>query len=551
LNPKRSDGPLAHPELLDCTFRDGGYYNNWDFSDELFAEYLSVLGRTSVNLLEVGFRMPPGMGFRGAHAYSTDSYLSSFDIPSDKRLGVMINAADFVTTEGPRVLIEAIFAKASDSPVDFVRIACHATEVTSACELAKVLLEMGYEVAINLMQISEIESTKLRSLASEVSSLPLMALYVADSLGAMKPEAIEAIFQELMGSTHLPLGLHAHDNLGLAHQNSMVAIEQGARFIDGTMRGMGRGPGNTKTEELALALHRSEREFEDAVALGSFSDTSWAQLQSELGWGRNLAYFAAGLLHVHPTYVQELLADSRHDESSTLRVVKNLSSKGAKRFDHVKLQEAETPDSEPISEQPESPRVENWKPRKFEQALILGPGPSLSKYRRALKIFVNHNPEDLVLSVNDADLGLSGSNRYRVLSHRRQIDPNAHFFADAQGQIILPHKRLAHLLPPNALALCSNVDFVESTHLEIESGTVNSPVDNVFAFAFGLAYLAGAKRVFVAGFDGFGSGDSRDFEMVQILDEIRRSIDIEICSLTPTKLPLETSSPLSPFLSRQ
>lgn len=546
MEPKRVDETLPQPELLDCSFRDGGYYNNWDFSDELFAEYLSVLRQTSVNFLEVGFRLPAAPGFRGAHAYTTDAFLSSFEIPSEKRLGVMINAADLAHSDSLDASLAKLFAPSNESPIDFVRIASHVSEIARSREIAKKLIDMGYNVAINLMQISEIESSVVSGIASRLSDLPLLALYVADSLGSMKPETIEATFDVLSDSTDLPLGLHAHDNLGLAHQNSMVAIQKGARFVDGTMRGIGRGPGNTKTEELAIALHRSEIEFEGALRLGRFSDTTWAELQKRLGWGRNLAYFAAGLLHVHPTYVQELLADSRHDESSTLRVVRNLSMAGAQRFDKDKLIEAERPDSTGYSEPSDFQEAEDWQPGGCEQAVILGPGPSLQQYRRTLSIFVTQNPEALILSVNDADLNVYHSNAYRVISHRRQVEPNAHFFSEAESRIILPQKRLSKLIPTNALARCFNVDFVNSVHLEFEEGVVRSPVNNVFAYAFGLAQLAGVKRLFIAGFDGIGGGDSRDFEMVEILNEVRKSPALEIWSLTPTKLPIETVSPLSP-----
>ena len=40
--------------LLDCTLRDGGYYNNWFFNKELINEYLKVMDIIKViNLLTV------------------------------------------------------------------------------------------------------------------------------------------------------------------------------------------------------------------------------------------------------------------------------------------------------------------------------------------------------------------------------------------------------------------------------------------------------------------------------------------------------------------
>ena len=536
----------SHVQILDCTFRDGGYYNNWDFADSLFIDYLSVLSKTKVNFLEVGFRLPNGPGFRGAHAFTTDSYVNSFELPSEKSLGVMINASDLRDYDSPASFVRDLFAPADKSPIAFVRIASHEAEILDSQEIAQRLIEKGYSVAVNLMQISEVQHKDLRRIANDLSDLPLMSFYVADSLGSMKPEAIEDIFSVLLESTNLPLGLHAHDNLGLALQNSMVAVEKGARFVDGTMRGMGRGPGNTRTEELALALHSSDRDFEGAAELGRFSETTWAKLQADLGWGRNLAYFSAGLFRVHPTYVQELLADSRQDESSILYVVRNLSQMGARRFDHEKLKDAGTPETQATSVHNRVPKFLDWIPSPSKDAIILGPGTSLKQYQRALSLFVTQNPDALILSVNDADLGVSSHSSYRVISHRRQVDPNKQFFADSSCKIIMPVKRLADVLPQEISATCSNVDFIDSNLLDGKAGAVNSPVDNVFAYAAGLAHLAGTKRIYVAGFDGIGSGDRRDFDMVQILGDIRRGLGIEILSLTPTSLPMDT---VSPFIS--
>ena len=41
---------------LDCTLRDGGYYNNWFFSKELVNLYLKSMLDIKVDYVEVGFR---------------------------------------------------------------------------------------------------------------------------------------------------------------------------------------------------------------------------------------------------------------------------------------------------------------------------------------------------------------------------------------------------------------------------------------------------------------------------------------------------------------
>ena len=41
-------------EVLDCTLRDGGYYNNWDFSLDLVRDYIKSISISGVKYLELG-----------------------------------------------------------------------------------------------------------------------------------------------------------------------------------------------------------------------------------------------------------------------------------------------------------------------------------------------------------------------------------------------------------------------------------------------------------------------------------------------------------------
>ena len=54
------------------------------------------------------------------------------------------------------------------------------------------------------------------------------------------------------------IGIHAHNNLGLAFINSVSAIEAGATWVDGTLTGMSRGPGNTLTEDIYINYFQNE-----------------------------------------------------------------------------------------------------------------------------------------------------------------------------------------------------------------------------------------------------------------------------------------------------
>ena len=83
-------------KFLDCTFRDGGYYNNWSFSKQLINKYLKILSLLNINYSEIGFRSNSELGLRGTTAYTSDKFINSLSIPNNINPGVMINGSDIV-----------------------------------------------------------------------------------------------------------------------------------------------------------------------------------------------------------------------------------------------------------------------------------------------------------------------------------------------------------------------------------------------------------------------------------------------------------------------
>jgi isopropylmalate/homocitrate/citramalate synthase len=80
---------------------------------------------------------------------------------------------------------------------------------------------------------------------------------VVDTLGIASPEAVS----ELVGKTvdwvgpDVPVHFHGHNDFGLATAAAVAAVRAGARWIQGTINGMGERAGNANLGEVALTLH--------------------------------------------------------------------------------------------------------------------------------------------------------------------------------------------------------------------------------------------------------------------------------------------------------
>jgi isopropylmalate/homocitrate/citramalate synthase len=79
---------------------------------------------------------------------------------------------------------------------------------------------------------------------------------VVDTIGVAGPEAVGVLVErtrELVGP-EIPVHFHGHNDFGLATANAVAALRSGARWIHGTVNGMGERAGNANIAEVALAL---------------------------------------------------------------------------------------------------------------------------------------------------------------------------------------------------------------------------------------------------------------------------------------------------------
>ena len=70
-------------------------------------------------------------------------------------------------------------------------------------------------------------------------------LILCDTNGGSMPWEIESVVKEVRQQVQTPLGIHAHNDSGCAVSNSLVAVKQGCRQVQGTINGYGERCGNS------------------------------------------------------------------------------------------------------------------------------------------------------------------------------------------------------------------------------------------------------------------------------------------------------------------
>lgn len=241
---------MSKVHVVDTTMRDGANSFSHQFTTGQVAAIAGGLDRAGVKLIEVTHG--DGLGGSslqlGRAAHSDPEYISAaVEAVKDARIAVLY-------VPGIATLKDLAVAKSHGAQA--VRIAVHCTEADCAEQPVRWAREQGLEVLCFLMMSHMVEPEALAEQAALLDSYGAQVVYTVDSAGALTPSAAGARVRAMRDRVSCEVGFHAHNNLGCAVGNTLAAIDAGATYVDGSLRGLGASAGNAATEVLVAALHR-------------------------------------------------------------------------------------------------------------------------------------------------------------------------------------------------------------------------------------------------------------------------------------------------------
>lgn len=246
--PSQSQSQINRAKILECTIRDGSYATAFEESETTFI--VQALEQVGFDLIEVGH----GLGL-GCYKTNPVAFPLSDEVAlaaaskgrSRAQLGVF-----FI----PGLGTDDDLRLARDLGIDFVRIGQTPRNWKRACHSIEFANDLGFEVYFNFMKSYIVGPLELALHAKSVANLELAGLYLVDSAGGMTPNEVGTYVSLLAENVTCPIGFHGHNNLGLAHANNLLALENGASIVDTTLAGLGRGGGNAATETMTLILQK-------------------------------------------------------------------------------------------------------------------------------------------------------------------------------------------------------------------------------------------------------------------------------------------------------
>ena len=295
-------------KVLDCTVRDGGLMNKWQFSDEFVKGVYNACVEAGIDYMEIGYKS-------SEHAFDRNE-VGPWKFCDEADIRRIIGKGEpkvklAALCDIGRIDFQDIPAK-KDSAISLMRVACYVHQVDKAVELAHHCLDKGYEVSINLMAVSKVNEMELDQALKDLSESRVQMVYVVDSFGSMYCESIEHLVKKYKNA--LPgkqIGIHAHNNMQLAMSNTITSIINGATMLDATLLGMGRGAGNCPIEILIAFLKNPKYRLLPLLKIIQEEVLPW---NNKIDWGYHVPYLITGALNEHPRSAMAVMDSEEKDD---------------------------------------------------------------------------------------------------------------------------------------------------------------------------------------------------------------------------------------------
>src|SRR6185312_14417863 len=242
--------PKPFVRLTDSTLRDGSHAVRHQFTTADVTAVVSGLDAAGMPVIEVTH----GDGLAG----------SSFNYGFGRCTDAEMVAAAVRTVKQARIAVLVLpglgtvenLKQVHGAGAQVARVATHCTEADVSIEHFAAARELGMETVGFLMLSHRVGPDELAGQARIMADAGCQCVYVVDSAGALLPDMVRDRVQALVAELgeDAQVGFHGHQNLSLGVANSIVAYENGARQIDGTLCALGAGAGNSPTEILATVF---------------------------------------------------------------------------------------------------------------------------------------------------------------------------------------------------------------------------------------------------------------------------------------------------------
>ena len=504
--------------LLDCTLRDGGYVNDWEFGYDNIVNIYERLVSAKVDIIEVGFIDERRLYDVNRSIFpDTESVGRTFE-KLGKGNSVIVGMIDYGTCGIEKV------QEQQDSFLDGIRVIFKKEKMHQAIDFCKLVKAKGYKVFAQAVSITSYDEATFHELLELVNELEPYAFSLVDTYGLLHKGDLQRYLQ--MADEGLKpdigIGYHAHNNFQLAYSNCIELLEHPMKrrmLVDGSLYGMGKSAGNAPIELLSRYMNDHCGKAYHVSQLLEAIDVNILDIYRRTPWGYAFKFYLSASNDCHPNYVTYLQEKRKLSVKSISEILDAISPDKKLLYDSDYIEQLylqyQTKECEDKADRERLKKLllENEKKR---PVLLLGPGKNINAQQEKVKTYIqetdpiviaiNFLPEELPVNI----LFISNAKRYVQLS-TKLLQLSSQIPIIATSNVTSVGKPFEYVLNYSAL-------------LDEEAWIVDNPL----IMFLRLLEQFGVKDVFLAGFDGFSAAETANYINENMEHEFTREKAVQL-----------------------
>ena len=529
--------------LLDCTLRDGGYINDWEFGHDNIVNIFERVICSGVDIIEIGF-------IDDRREFDINRSIMPDTDSIEKIYGrlkpgstMVVGMIDYGTCDISHV------KPCNESYIDGIRVIFKKEKMYDAMEYCGKLKKLGYKVFSQMVSITSYSDDELVEMTRLANNIMPYAVSIVDTYGLVNPEELKHIMSVLDENLdkEIIMGFHAHNNFQLGYVNATTALDYDTNrdiLVDGTLYGMGKSAGNAPLELVAMYMNEHYGKSYVVSEMQEAITSSVMEFQKKSPWGYQLFYYIAAANRVHPNYVSYLMNKRTLSITQVNEILKRIPeeeklNKNMKLIEqlYVDFQTKECDDGESLREL--AGILEG------KDILVVGPGKNATLYGDRVKDYVkNVNP--VIISINYIPTVCHPDYMF-VTNSTRFVQSVTKLHDDENKDIKI-------IASSNLKSSDRNWDYVVNYSSVIdEKARVQ---DHSMCMLLRVLAKCAPKKVALAGFDGYNAQTINIFDEDKDIDYLEekaaalnkyatdfvKNSPLDIVFVTPSKYEIEVSN---------
>lgn len=486
--------------LLDCTLRDGGYVNDWEFGHDKITEIFERLVSAQIDIIEVGFLDERRkFDINRTIMPDTKSVNKVFE-GLEKGNSLVVAMIDYGTCS-----IENI-QPCEETFLDGIRVIFKEPLMYEALEFCRKLKNLGYKVFSQMVSVTTYTDERLKEYANLVNSVKPYANSMVDTYGLLHHRQLMHIFNVLDQnlSSDIIIGFHAHNNFQLGYANCIEYLEtvvQRTIVADGTLYGMGKSAGNAPLELLAMYMNENFNTNYDICQILEAIENTIMDIYHKQCWGYNSFFYIAASTKCHPNYVSFLMDKKTLSVKQITNILNTITDDKRLMYDakyaeklYLEYQNIVCDDKEAIALLKAA--------FKGKRILLIGPGNNIKRQKNKVKKFVEEN-KPIVISVNYAPKDIKIDYVFLTKSKRY-----TQLLSDLKNSV---NENSAIIATSNVTKTAGDFKYVLNYGSLIDKNT--EIIDNSLVMLLKVMIEVKVGQVFLAGFDGYSKRNDNYFDV--------------------------------------